>query len=208
MKIALFGATGRTGRYILDQALADGHRVTVLARNPSKLPPGKYSLTIQLGDVLDASAVDDVVFGQDAVISALGLGSSQQLDAFSRGVANIVTAMQTNKVRRLVLVAGGGILLDRVTGQMRVAAPTYPAAYRPFAEEHRRIYELLQRTDLDWTLVCPTSMFDEPATGAVRSAVDYVPEGGTRITYADVGRFTYAQLSDNSHLRQRVGIAE
>ena len=54
MKIALFGATGRTGRYILDQALADGHRVTVLARNPSKLPPGKYSLTIQLGDVLDA----------------------------------------------------------------------------------------------------------------------------------------------------------
>ena len=96
MKIALFGATGRTGRYILDQALADGHRVTVLARNPSKLPPGKYSLTIQLGDVLDATAVDDVVFGQDAVISALGLGSSQQLDAFSRGVAHIVTALHTN----------------------------------------------------------------------------------------------------------------
>ena len=208
MKIALFGATGRTGRYILEQALADGHRVTVLARNPSKLPPGKYSLTIQLGDVLDAAAVDDAVFGQDAVISALGLGASQQLDAFSRGVANIVAAMQANNVRRLVVIAGGGILLDRATGQMRVEAPTYPAAYRPFAEEHRRIFDLLQRTDLDWTLVCPTTMFDEPATDAVRSAIDYLPEGGKRITYADAGRFAYRQLRDDSHLRQRVGIAE
>lgn len=208
MKIALFGATGRTGRYILDQALADGHRVTVLARNPSKLPPGKYSLTIQLGDVLDASAVDDVVFGQDAVISALGLGSSQQLDAFSHGVANIVTAMQANKVRRLVVIAGGGILLDRTTGQMRVASPAYPAVYRPYAEEHRRIYEHLISTDLDWTLVCPTSMFDEPAVGAVRNEIDYVPIDGKRITYADAGHFAYAQLGDNSHLRQRVGIAE
>jgi putative NADH-flavin reductase len=208
MKIALFGATGRTGRHILDYALADGHRVTVLARNPSKLPPGKYSLTIQLGHVLDASAVDDAVFGQDAVISALGLGNSPQPDAFSRGVANIVTAMQANKVRRLVAVAGGGILLDRATGEMRVASPAYPAVYRPYAEEHRRIYERLQRTDLDWTLVCPTSMFDEPAVGAVRSEVDYVPVDGKRITYADVGRFTYAQLGDDSHLRQRVGIAE
>lgn len=208
MKIALFGATGRTGRYILEQALADGHRVTVLARNPSKLPPGKYSLTIQLGDALDADAVDDAVFGQDAVISALGLGSSPQPDALSRGVANIVAAMQANRVERLVVVAGGGILLDRATGQMRVAAADYPAAYRAFAEEHRRIYDLLQRTELAWTLVCPPSMFEEPAVGATRSAVDYLPEGGRRITYADAGRFVYAQLGDRSFLRQRVGIAE
>lgn len=73
--------------------------------NPSKLPFGKYSLTIQLGDVLDASAVDDVVFARDAVI--MRKESSQQLDAFSHGVANIVTAMQANSVRRLVVIAGG-----------------------------------------------------------------------------------------------------
>ena len=208
MKLALLGATGRTGRYVLDQALADGHRVTVLARNPSKLPPGKYSLTIQLGDVVDANAVDDVVYGQDAVISALGLGAGQDPDAFSRGLANIVAAMQTNSVRRLVVVTGAGILLDRETGQMRIDSPAYPAAYLPFGAEHRRIYELLLRSDLDWTLVCPPSMVDDPPTGAVRSALDYLPAGGKSITYADAARFTYAQIGDSSHLRQRVGIAE
>lgn len=208
MKIALFGATGRTGRHILDLALADGHRVTVLARNPTKLPPGNYKLTIQLGDILDASAVDDAVYGQEAVISALGLAGSPQPDALSRGVANIVAAMQANTVRRLVVVAGAGILLDRETGQMRIALPSYPAQYRPYGEEHRRIFELLQRTDLDWTVVCPPSMVEEPAGHAVRSDVDYLPAGGTRITYADAAAFTYAQLGDRSHLRQRVGISE
>lgn len=208
MKLALFGATGRTGRPLLDMALADGHRVTVLARNPSKLPPGKYSLTIQLGDVLDADAVEDVVFGQEAVISTLGLDANQAADAYSRGVANIVAAMRANGVRRLVVMAGAGILLDPATGRLRSESPTYPAAYLPYAAEHRRIYELLQRSDLDWTLVCPPSMVDAAASGAVRSAVDTLPAGGSRITYADAARFAYDQLGENSHLRQRVGIAE
>lgn len=208
MKIALFGGTGRTGHYILDAALADGHAVTVLARNPSKLPPGKYRLTIQLGDVTDGDNVDDTIFGQDVVISALGLTDNAKPHALSIGIANIIRAMRTHSRSRIVVVAGGGILDDPENGGLRIDSPQYPAKFRPYGEEHRRVYDLLQATNLDWTLVCPPSMRDEAPTGKVRVAVDRMPPDGKAVTYADVARFTYGLLSSGEYIRQRVGIAD
>jgi putative NADH-flavin reductase len=208
MKIALFGATGRTGRYALQSALADGHAVSVLVRNPAKLPPGVYRLTMHLGNVTDADAVEDTLFGQEAVLSTLGMGDDPQSRALSTGIANIVQGMRANKLTRLVVVAGAGILLDRKTGAPRMDSPTFPAAYRPYAEEHRRVYDLLQATDLDWTLVCPPTMRDEPPSGTLRAAEDCLPEGGKTATYADVARFAYSLLSVKNYSRQRVGVAE
>lgn len=208
MKIAIFGATGRTGRHILEYVLADGHKVSVLVRNPTKLPPGKYALTIQLGDVLDADAVDDTVFGQEVVVSALGLGDSQVQTALSSGIANIVRAMQGHGVKRFVGVAGAGILLDRHRGGLRVDAPDYPAVFRPYGEEHKRIYDLLQQTTLDWTLVCPPAMRDEAPTGMARTAVDQMPSGGRTVTYADVARLVYRLATTREYVSQRVAIAD
>lgn len=208
MKIALFGATGRTGRHVLEAALKDGHTVSVLVRNPAKLPPGMNHLTIHLGDVTDADNVDDTLFGQEAVISTLGVGDNPQGKALSRGVANIVRGMAANKLTRLVVVAGAGILLDRNTGQPRMDSPTFPAAYRPYADEHRRVLDLLEATDLDWTLVCAPTMRDEPPVGELRAEEDMLPEGGKAATYADVARFAYSLLSVKNYIRRRVGVAE
>jgi len=208
MKIALFGGTGRTGHYILDAALADGHAVTVLARNPSKLPPGKYRLTIQLGDVTDGDNVDDTIFGQDVVISALGLSDNAKPHALSTGIANIIRAMHTHSRSRVVVIAGAGILDDPDTGGLRIDSPNYPAVFRPYGEEHRRVYDLLQGTNLDWTLVCPPSMRDEAPAGNVRIAVDRLPPGGEGVAYVDVARFAYGLLSSGAYVRQRVGIAD
>jgi uncharacterized protein len=208
LKIALFGGTGRTGRHILDAALADGHAVTVLARNPSQLPPGKYRLTIQLGDILDGDSVDDTIFGQDVVISALGLPDPAKPYTLSTGMANIIRAMRTHSRSRIVVVAGAGVLDDPTTGGLRIESPNYPAMFRPYGEEHRRVYDLLRVTALDWTLVCPPSMRDEPPTGNVRIQVDRMPDGGKTVTYADVARFAYGLLNSGDYVRQRVGIAD
>ena len=66
MKIAIFGATGHTGQFILRDVLSAGHSASVLVRNPSKLPPGKYNMTIHLGDATDSDNVEDTIFGQQA----------------------------------------------------------------------------------------------------------------------------------------------
>jgi putative NADH-flavin reductase len=208
MRIALFGGTGRTGRYILDAALAGGDAVTVLARNPSKLPPGKYRLTIQLGDVLDGDTVDDTIFGQDVVISALGLSDPAKPKALSTGIANIIRAMRTHSRSRIVVIAGAGVLDDPNTGGLRIENPNYPAMFRPYGEEHRRVYDLLRATNLEWTMVCPPSMRDEPPTGNVRIEENRMPAGGKSITYADVANFAYSLLGSGGYIRQRVGIAD
>lgn len=208
MKIAAFGATGNSGRHMLAAALADGHAVSVLVRNPSKLPPGKYGLTIHLGDVTDADSVDDTVFGQEVVVSTLGLPAQGRTDILSQGMARIIQAMTAHRLRRLVVVAGAGILADSKTGSLRMQSPAYPEQYRVYAQEHLRVWRQLEASALDWTLVCPLTMRDEEDAVPLRTAIDQLPAGGKTATFAGVGRFAYHLLGSSDFLRQRVGVAE
>ena len=210
MKIAIFGATGHTGKFILRDALDAGHSASVLVRNPSKLPPGKYKLTIHLGDATDGDNVEDTIFGQEAVMSALGLTANARPGTVATAIGHIISAMQSNRVRRIVVVAGAGILLDRTTGAMRIDSPTYPEEYRVYGAEHRRVYEALAGSNLDWTLICPPTMYDtetgEP--GELRAEFDRMPEHGKRAAYAAVARFALTALSADQYIRRRVGVAE
>ncbi len=208
MKIALLGATGRTGRYILRDALGAGHSVSVLVRNPAKLPPGKYKLTIHLGDATDADNVDDTIYGQEAVISALGLDANGKSGTVSSAIAHIIESMRANSVRRLVVISGAGILTDGKSGALRMEAPTYPPDYRVYAEEHLRVYQALQSSGLDWTLVCPLTMRDEPPSAELRTEADQLPPHGKSATYAGVAQFALALLGGENYFHQRVGVAE
>jgi putative NADH-flavin reductase len=214
MKIALFGATGHTGKFILREALAAGHNLSVLVRNPSKLPPGKYGLTIHLGDALDADNVEDTVFGQGAVISALGLSPNGKADSLSTATANIIGAMQANGLRRLVVIGGAGILLDDESGTLRLDTPGIPEQYRVFALEHQRVYAALQASDLDWTLLCPPTMYEEDedirqdSRSELRTEVDVLPKDGRRATYAAVGSLALGLVSSGQYIHRRVGVAE
>ncbi len=107
MKLLVFGATGGTGRALLDQGLAQGHQVTAFVRNPAALE-ARPGLTIVEGDVTDASAVGRAVAGQEAVLSALGPRGGQY-GVLPGGVQNIATAMRQAGVRRLIHVSSFGV---------------------------------------------------------------------------------------------------
>ena len=110
MHIAVFGGTGRVGGRFIEYALADGHTVKALVRNSSKLAPRAGLEDVQ-GDILDAAAVARVIAGADAVVSGLGgAGIDDPGEAQSQGMRNIVAGMQQHGVRRVLGVAGGGIL--------------------------------------------------------------------------------------------------
>ena len=107
MNIALFGATGGTGRQVLDQALAQGHLVSALVRDPAKLAERK-GLTLVVGDVLDRDATTRCIQGTDAVICVLGShGSREPIEAL--GTRSILDAMRDNGVRRLIAVTSLGV---------------------------------------------------------------------------------------------------
>src|SRR3712207_4969917 len=127
MKIAIFGATGKVGRHLVDQALEGGDEVTAFVRDTSKLTTQWHErLKVVEGDVLDPKAVERAVLGTDAVLSALGHTKTFSKDVLTEGTRNIVAAMKEHGVRRLVCLTGAGVrdpkdepkLVDKVIGSL------------------------------------------------------------------------------------------
>ena len=204
MFIALFGSTGRVGTRVLEYALADGHTVRAVVRNASRLTP-RERLEIIEGDVLDAPAVSRAIAGTDAVISTLGgSGVDDPGDAQSQGMRNIVAGMTAHGVKRVLGVAGGGIL-DAPNGGLRHDQPTFPAVFKKVSNKHKEAWHAMRDSDLDWTMVATGDIVPGERTGIYRTLEDLLPEGGRRISVEDVADFLLRELAEGKHLRKRVG---
>lgn len=203
MKTLVFGASGRVGRRLCEHARGDGHSVTAFVRTAENAPVG---VDVVEGDVTDAAAVEDAVGDQDAVCSAVGPDSSDDTSAVTDGIGNIVTAMETHGVDRLVAVSAAGIL-QATPHRLRLELPEFPTMRTPIAAAHRAAYERLRESTLAWTLVCPPQMPDGEPRNHYQTAVGYLPDGGQSVSTGDVAAFVYNTLVEGTHLRERVGIA-
>lgn len=204
MKIALFGATGRVGNRVLEYALAEGHTVRALARDANKLAP-RPGLEIVQGDVLDAATVARVIAGADAVVSGLGgAGVADPGEAQSQGMRNIVAGMRQHGVRRVLGVAGGGIL-DSVNGGLRHDQPGFPAVFRKVSDRHKEAWHAMRDSGLDWTMVATGDIVPGERTGVYRTLEDFLPDGARRISVEDVADLLLRALRDGTHQQKRVG---
>ncbi len=112
--VLIFGATGATGKEVLRLALENGYKVTVVVRNKKMIEIENSRLTIVQGNVLESSSYDAVMAGMDGVISCLGQGTSTHAtELYSKGINNIILAMQSAKVRRLLCISAGALVLQR-----------------------------------------------------------------------------------------------
>lgn len=204
MFLALFGATGRVGGRFLQYALAEGHAVRALVRDPTKLAP-RPGLEIRVGDVLDLAAVADTVVGTDAVVSCLGgAGLDDPGEAQSQGMRNIVAAMRRHGVRRVLGVAGGGIL-DAPQGGLRHDQPAFPAMFKTVSDRHAEAWVAMRDSDLEWTMVATGDIVPGERTGTYRTQEDRLPEGARRISVEDVADLLLRELGERKHLRRRLG---
>ncbi|KMZ43517.1 MULTISPECIES: SDR family oxidoreductase [Bacillales] len=206
MKLLLLGATGRVGSHILDYASKDGHEITVLVRSVDKLlHPAAENLRVLTGNVLDQKDVASAMRGVDAVISALGTDKATTL---SEGTPYIIEAMKREGVSRIITVGTAGILQSRVSPDLlRYQSSESRQKLTRAAEEHHKAYSLLEQSELDWTIVCPTYLPDGEYTGTYRVEAHQLPEDGMQISVPDTAEFTYQQLSRSEYMRARVGIA-
>lgn len=204
MKLVVFGATGRTGRHFLDQALGLGHTVTAFVRNPAALMPASR-LIIQSGNVLNPAQVHEAVQDQDVVISALGgrrAGPSPEASPGSTrtvGTAHILAAMEHVGVRRFICESAYGVGEDK--GRTLYAR----AAWRlntPGFEDTERQEQAIKASRVDWIIVRPTRLTDEPKRGVYRVGVGLHVSVLARIGRADVADFMLKQVADDTYLRQ------
>lgn len=203
MKIAVFGGGGRTGRFLIEQALAEGHQLAVLARNPERLGLTHEHLRVIVGDAADPAAVAQTVMGSEAVISLLGPTRGQEPFTISRAYDHILAAMRQHGVRRLVITAGAGVgdpldapgLADRLVGWLlRIMA-------RSVYEDMLQAVAKVRASDLDWTVARAPMLSDGPTPGEVRAG--YLGKGvGMRLNRQDFARFVLQQLTSTQYLRQ------
>ena len=198
MKIVVFGATGGTGRPLVEQALERGHEVSAVARDPAAFPVARDRLTVLRGNVLDRASVGRAVDGQDAVLSAVGTGFHlRRTTLYSEGTMTVVRAMEERGVPRLVLVSTAGL-----NGK----DPAFPLWYRLLLKpllldrvkygDMALMEEEVRASALDWTVVRPGGLTDGPPTGEYRVGSDRLPEGGAEISRADLAHFMLDQLDD------------
>ena len=206
MKLLIIGATGPTGRQIVDQALAQGHTVTALVRDPAKAsfaPP----VTKAVGDVLNAASLTKAVVGQEAVICALGSGPTgpfKEMTLLSEGTRHLVTAMQETGTPRLVCITGIG------AGDSKGHGPWYynwliqPLVLRGVYHDKDRQEALVRGSELDWTLVRPGILTNAAAKGvtAVRACTDPTGFRAGSISRADVAAWCLREVADGQYRRQ------
>lgn len=208
--LAVFGATGGTGRYVVARGLARGLRVVAVARQPGDLRSRHPRLTVLQGDVLDAATVVPAVRGVDAVVSALGIGHSRAATTvYSAGTRNIVQAMQRTGVRRLVCVSTTGLetTAEDTPAQRAVSRLLLqPLLRRPYADM-AAMEQVLRDCDRDWTIVRSARLTDGAGGGPVRAACDRRLGAAWSISRADLAEYLLDSLSDPLLVKGTVEVA-
>ena len=206
--VLVLGATGGTGRQVVAQALEQGHVVTAFLRDASKLSFTSDRLRVVIGLVTDDEpALTMAVRGQDAVISALGIGKSfAPHGLIAESVPRIVRAMENEGVRRLIFTSAFGV------GETIRDVPLIPQLFirtllRDVYNDKEAGEIPLVNSGLDWTLVYPTGLSDGPATGKYRVGERLALRGFPRIARPDVAAFLVGQINDATYLRKRVLIS-
>jgi putative NADH-flavin reductase len=211
MKIALFGASGRTGNLLTERALAGGHTVTALLRRPAEFP-FRDQVQVVAGDAFDPRAIAETLEGAEVALSALGARSLWNEGVLERAVPLIVTAMQVQGPRRIVTLGSAGALdrsLDKQSAFRRfvVEEIVYRTVLKWPVASQRAQWAALSTSGLDWTMVMPPMLTNGRATGRYRVDGEALPRNGSKISRADVADFMMQQIASREWVRRGVYIA-
>ncbi|MDD4964939.1 MAG: SDR family oxidoreductase [Gallionella sp.] len=190
-RILLIGATGLTGQHILRQAESQGLRVRALVRRPSNLPAEHIAAhEVLRGDVLDLAALTDAMTGVDVVISVLGTPLTvKPVSLLSVGTTNLIQAMQTSGVQRLLCVTGMGAGDSRGHGGFVYDHLILPTLLRSIYADKDRQEQIVARSDLDWVLVRPARLVNRTAPQRYREITQFNDEQMHTISRIDVADF-------------------
>jgi putative NADH-flavin reductase len=203
MKIAVFGASGKTGVKAVEQALAMGHEVKALARNPQKITISDEKLSIVQGDVTDTAAVEKTINGVDGVLVTLGASADMQADiVMEQGTKNIIDALKKHNVKRIIVQSSYAMSGDaegiHFMKQMGMGDEQI-AMMQKILDDKKKQTEAVVDSGLEYVLVRPLMLTDGEKTGEYRVGENIEVKPGGNISRADVADFMLKALTDNTY---------
>jgi uncharacterized protein YbjT (DUF2867 family) len=196
MRLLILGATGGTGAALLDQAVAAGHDVTVIARKPANV---HGDVEVVQGDVLEPGSWQNAAAEHDTLLSCLGSTDRRHpTSVYSRGTLNALSAMGTGSERRLICLSSAGLDIpaDTPLPQKLVTRFIIQRLYRHGYADMRRMEAALRDVDARWTVVRPHMLSNAPGTGSYRTSIGAPLPNIRSIPRADLAHYMLAAVDD------------
>src|SRR5580704_5587437 len=211
MKLTIFGATGATGTALTEQALAAGHEVTAVVRDPARLAVAAHpQLRVMTADaIMDPDTIVPAVAGAGAVVTAIGPRGTGPTTVIEDSVRAIITAMHKAGCRRLLMLSGSIVADEGESLYLRYLIK--PLARRTFLRhvcaDMRAGEAEIRASGLDWTIVRPPALTSKPASGHYRTAIDGNLPHGFRVSRGDLASCLLTLAGDAASVRRHVGVA-
>ena len=205
MKILVIGASGKTGRLVVQKALAAGHEVTAFVHSAHEYDVA--NVRVVEGDAADKAKMSETVAGHDAVLDTIGGKTPYKNTTLEASVASaIIAAMQSNGVRRLVVTSmlGEGDSAEQAPFYIRLLVSTF---LRGANKDKANMEAAVESSNLDWVILRPAILTDDAATGDVRVLSLESDDKAHKITRGDLAAFMVDQLTNDQYLHQAVTIA-
>jgi putative NADH-flavin reductase len=205
MRVVLFGATGPTGKFLIDQALVLGYQVVVYGRNASRVKVSNDAVTLITGQLGDPAAVAEAISGADAVISALGPGfKSPAGNVIARSVENIIAGMKLRGVKRLIQVTTVSVSDER---GMSLINFLYSLLAKNTYDDVRETARVIRRSGLDWTIVRVPRLYDGPVTNNLKVGYNGLTPFTLKLSRGNLARFIFRQLAETTYSQQAPGLS-
>ncbi len=201
MKIVLFGASGKTGRIVLDLALKSGHKVTAVVRSESKITLSHENLTLKTANLFDKSSVIDVSKGHELAISCLGGDANKKSTLLSDMIKTIVPALKESGVKKIFHISSAGIHNEMPGFIAKLFVNLF---FKNAIADHKNAANIIISSGLDYLILRPLSLTDGEMTKKFRTSDTSVPKGGKNIARSDVAYFLIEAIGKDEYKNKSI----
>jgi uncharacterized protein len=188
-KIIIYGARGKLGPLVIEEALGRGHEVTAVTRDGTGVEPQEH-LTVVAGEITDPSGVARLAAGHDVAVSCIGPREGDPQEKLSDDFQTLLAGLGEAGVPRCIIVGGAGSS-EIAPGKLLIDQPDFPEFAKPTASKAVLALQRLRTTEtpVDWAFMSPAAFFDPngPRTGTYRTGKDELiaDDEGSYLSYAD-----------------------
>ena len=200
-KIAIIGGTGKAGRSLVNQIVKKEYPLRILVRNPEKLKISGKQIEVIKGDARSIESIQTLLEGCDAVLSTLGQPNGEA-PVFSTATSNILSTMKEKGIKRYVLVTGIGVNVpgDKKGLKGKLTSKMMKWMSPAIMSDKQKEYEILTKSDREWTLVRLPLIVEGPSIGDVKVNLEH--SLGTKISSMDLADFLINQIADTKNVRK------
>jgi putative NADH-flavin reductase len=207
-KVIVFGASGGTGKLVVEQSLRAGSHVTVVVRNPDTFEVRYNNLKIIKGDIFEPATFENALKGKDAVVSCLGIPEAVPTTVYSNGVLNITTAMVKAGVNRIICISSSAVIIPPESSFVMkfLLKSIIQRLHKPVHSDMLLMEKVLRESDLNWTIIRAPKLTNGKHTGKYKITTNQPFHNIPTISRADLADYIVKHLTDEETFKKTIEV--